>query len=246
MNEEKLKTMEEEVNEELYHKYIGKYEKKEEEIEEEEEEIIEEVPEYSDEQIDEFCSMLKENMLKDKLNPSNASIKLAKKIATNSKEYLDNNTYLWTMYTYAMKYRNKGYFNAEKYCFMRMRDVVDAMMNKREEQKALTFVKSTITEEMQKEILDQTSFLNDNDKIVTKKTIQMEVVMVLAIVLLMKGVFKFSLTTVALFAVAVIYLAHKYTKKMLKTSLINAQLLMYKNEDLEEEILSFDAPVKNS
>ena len=111
----------------------------EEEVLEVEGEMIETEPTFSDDEIDSMCLNLK-TLLKENNYESNEEIySLAKSIASNSKEYLDNDTYLWTMYAYASYYRSMNNKNAQRWCEIRMNSVLSAMKGKRTYQKALTF-----------------------------------------------------------------------------------------------------------
>ena len=205
-----------------------------------------EVSIYSDEEIDSFCIKLKEELRNNDFHNNNASLELAKIIAENSKEYLDNETYLWTMYAYALKYEEEQNINAMRYCFIRMRSVIDAMQGKRKKQKALTFVDSDLPESVIALVIENTVFMEEESKRMKNQFLKMEMVMMVIFAFVIKFILKYSWLMTALLCVLLFMLNYKFSYTSLMQRYHKEQTNACKDFSKDEEIKSFDLPVYNS
>ena len=230
MDENKYDVIDVEVEEEVIDTY-------------EAEEIIDLDSEYSDEEIDSMCLSLKAE-----LNSNNieSAYKIAQKIAKNSKEYLDNDTYLWTMYAYSLFYKDAGNVNAQRWCEIRMKDVIDAMKNKRLKQKALTFVDTDFPIEVMHEIENNTSFMEREIQSLGKQFVKVELTLGAAFLILVKFVFKYSwLLSFGMIAL-LMYVNYRVSYKSLVKRYISEQTKACKNFVNDSIIENFDLPVINS
>lgn len=69
----------------------------------EEEVEVEEESQFSDEEIDTMLLTLKDELKTNNFKINDKAESIAKQIAKNSKDYLDNDTYLWTMFCIYIK-----------------------------------------------------------------------------------------------------------------------------------------------
>ena len=212
-------------------------------------EIVEHVVEetsYTDEEIDAMCKQLKEALVQNNYETNTAILELASTIARNSKDYLDNDTYLWTMYTYALKYKELQNVNAERFCYIRMQSVFDAMRKKRPQQKALTFVKSDISDMVVAKVYAETQFMNVEIKSLKKQFLKLDVGMGAVFFFVLMVIFKFSLLTSAIMIGLVLFMNYKMSYNSLVSRYVNEQTAACKNYCPDEEIIKFDLPVYNS
>lgn len=207
------------------------------------EEVHEEKYFHSDEKIDEMVTTLSEEL---KANDYSANAKcqnLAKEIAENSKEYLDNNTYLWVMYTYAMKYKQEENKNAERFCFIRMMKVLDASEGKGKKQKALTFNPINISETMRNEVSEKTAFMKIAAKSLKKQFLLMELVMMLIFVGLMYFIFHYSFLVTLGFCALLLMVNYMMTYRSLFERYYKEQTEASKGHCQDQELIDFDLPV---
>lgn len=201
---------------------------------------------YSDEEIDAMCATLKSNLKSNGFVADETCMDLAYKIAKNSKDYLDNDTYLWTMYTYALSYKKSGNVNAERFCYIRMRSVLDAMCNKREEQKALTFVSSDFPNEAIAKVFAETAFMDDEIKSLKGQFLKLEAAMGISFFGLMIFLFKMSWITALLMIAVILFVNYKVSYGSLVSRFVNEQTSACQEYCNHEELITFDLPVYNS
>lgn len=210
---------------------------------EEVESVVEEKPSFSDDEIDqkvnELQSELKENGFK-----ANDKVKdLAKTIAQNSKDYLDNNTYLWVMYAYAMKYKEEENKNAERFCYIRMMSVMDASEGKGKKQKALTFESLNITDNMRNDVAEHTAFMKKAASSLKKQFLLMELVMLLVFVVLMVFIFRYSFIVTVAFCALLLFANYMMTYRSLFDRYYKEQTEASKTHCQDQELIEFDLPV---
>ena len=214
-----------------------------------EENIVEEVevePQFSDEEVDEKIAFLKDCIIDNNYESNDTIARLSKELATNSKEYLDNDTYLWIMYAYALGYKASGNKNAERFCFIRMSDVMNAENGKEKKPKALTFKQNTLNEHIVKEVVDNTAFMDDVVAGIKKQFVIMEAVVLLVFVLILTFLLNYDIVTTLLFTVVVALFNVLFTYRRLKKKFFINQTNTSRSYCQDEELLHFDLPVANS
>ncbi len=204
---------------------------------------------YSDEEIDKMCDKMKQ-LIRDNQYVANDEIEdLANKIAHNSKDYLDNDTYLWTMYAYALRYRKMDTSdgrNAERYCFLRMMQIMEFDTKKKGRPEALTFIKNTLDESIVKEVKENTDFLNEVYSKLLKQFIGMEIAMIFMLISILLFVFRYDWLSIALYCLIMAVIAYLFSFRSLKAKFLSEQLNASKGFCHDEELLEFDLPVSNS
>lgn len=219
-----------------------------------EEEVIasdanESEPAFTDEEIDQKVVELKQLLAAQDFSASAQSDALAKEIAINSKDYLDNDTYLWTMYAYALHYRTldtREGRNAERFCFIRMKAILEAEKNKKQRPAALTFVSNTLNQNIIEEIKTNTAFLKEVYKTLFLQFVGMMVAMMFMFVSLFFFVFHYSWTNVLMYCGIIAVMAYFWTFKNLKRKFLEDQTNASREFCEDEELLTFDLPVRNS
>lgn len=201
---------------------------------------------YSDEEIDAICGKMKEEIIKNDLHVDDVILKKAKTIARNSKDYLDNDTYLWVFYAYALKYEEEENPNAKRYCFVRMRSVLDAMKHKRTQQKALTFIDSDINDEMEQAIYDNTAFMDKEKRMMYKQFLKMQTMIMAIFVLVVKMLLHYSWIMTLVLCVFLFLINNFVTFRSLCTRYEKNQTEASKAFCKDEELKDFDLPVYNS
>lgn len=209
-------------------------------------EDVEETPTYSDEEIDEKVSFLKDSLKDNDYEVNDMSIRVAKEIATNSKDYLDNDTYLWVMYTYAHKYKQEDNKNAERYCYIRMKNILDAELNKGRKPRALTFISNTLTDAIKEEVEKNTDFMIDVVNGIKKQFFIMELVMLAIFAFVLKILLRYDIVMTAIFTLVVGLFNYAFTFKNLKKKYYINQTNTSKSYCNDEELLEFDRPVSLS
>ncbi len=212
----------------------------------EEVEQVEEEPQFSDEEIDEKVRFLRDSIIDNNYESNDTIARLAKEIATNSKDYLDNDTYLWVMYAYALGYKADGNKNAERFCFIRMQDIIAAENGKDHKPKALTFIQDTLDEHIRKEVVDQTAFMDDVVASIKKQFIMMEAVVLFVFVLILMFLLRYDILTTLVFTGAVALFNVLFTYRRLKKKFFLNQTNTSKSYCQDEELIRFDLPVANS
>lgn len=204
---------------------------------------------YSDEEIDEMTNQMKA-LIRANHYVSNDEIEaLAKKIAHNSKDYLDSDTYLWTMYAYALRYRkmdDTNGRNAERFCFLRMNEVMKHFSKKKGRPEALTFVPSTLDERIVQEVDENTAFLQEIYKKLLKQFIGMELAMIFMLVSILLFIFHYDWFSIVIYCLIMAVLAYMFSYRSLKSKFLADQLSASKEFCHDEELLEFDLPVSNS
>lgn len=203
-------------------------------------------PQFTDQEVDEKVRFLKDSIIDNNYQSNETIARLAKELAQNSKEYLDNDTYLWVMYAYALGYRESDNKNAERFCFIRMSDVIAAENGKEHKPKALTFTANTLDEHILKEVVDNTAFIEDVVAGIKKQFIMMEAVVLLVFVLILMFLLRYDLMTTLLFTGAVALFNVLFTYRRLKRKFFLNQTNTSKSYCQDEELLQFDLPVANS
>lgn len=210
-----------------------------------EEENCQKNPAFSDEEMDAMREQLKLILQKQNYTSSKKSEQLAKSMAINSKDYLDNDTYLWVMYAYALQYQKNNNGNGENFCYLKMRDVLEAEQGRRKKMAALTFKENTLPEHVNLKVQEKTKFMDEELHRIKKKFFALELGMIAVVALIMVIVFQYSIMMA--FAIAMIagvanilFSYHNLLKK-------------YQNEQIraikpycDEELIQFDYPVSVS
>lgn len=218
------------------------------EVSEEEVEVLDQ-PEmfqtttYSDEEIDEKVSFLKDCLKDSDYVATDMSMRVAKEIALNSKEYLDNDTFLWVMYAYALKYAKEDNKNAERYCYIRMKNILDAEEGKARQPQALTFKKNTLTAAIKTAVEENTAFMKDVVKNIQKQFFIMEIVMLVIFIFIIKVLFRYDLMLTLIFTVIVGFVNYTFTYRNLKKKYYINQTNTSKSYCNDEELVVFDEPV---
>lgn len=209
-------------------------------------EDAEDTPTYSDVEIDEKVSFLKDCLKDNDYEVNDMSIRVAKEIATNSKDYLDNDTYLWVMYAYAHKYKQEDNKNAERYCYIRMKNILDAELNKGRKPRALTFVPNTLTDSIKEEVKENTKFMVDVVNGIKKQFFIMEIVMLAIFAFVLKVLLRYDILMTVIFTLVVGVFNYAFTFKNLKKKYYINQTNTSKSYCNDEELLEFDRPVSLS
>lgn len=209
-------------------------------------EDVEETPTYSDQEIDEKVSFLKDSLKDNEYEVNDMSIRVAKEIATNSKDYLDNDTYLWVMYVYARKYKQEDNKNAERYCYIRMKNILDAELNKGRKPRALTFISNTLTDSIKEEVEKNTDFMIDVVNGIKKQFFIMEIVMLAIFAFVLKVLLRYDILMTVIFTLVVGVFNYAFTFKNLKKKYYINQTNTSKSYCNDEELLEFDRPVSLS
>lgn len=220
------------------------------EVVEEEVEVLEtslndtlDAPTYSDEEIDGKVSFLKDSLIDSNYEINDMAEHVAKEIATNSKDYLDNDTYLWVMYTYALKYAKEGNKNAERFCYIRMKNILDAEAGKGKKPRALTFISNTLPENVRKEVEVNTEFMVDVVNGIKKQFFMMEVVMLVIFACVIKFLLNYDILMTIIFTLVVGVFNYLFTFNNLKKKYYINQTNTSKSYCNEEELIKFDQPV---
>lgn len=212
------------------------------EVHEEVLETFESEIELSDEEIDTLLVQLKE-----KFNISKASNEeieaIARTIALHSKEYLDSDTYLWVFYIYACKYKREGKKNAERYCYMRLKTVLDAEKGKSKKPEALSFLENTLPKEVVIKADEETEFVNVHIQGIKKTFLMIVAVMVVIFFLVMHFLLKMDLLITLLFSVGLLIVNFLTTYRGLSSKFIKNQTVASRDHCDDEELLDFDLPV---
>lgn len=212
-------------------------------------EVIETIPmeeetTYTDEQIDEMLVKLKRILSSDGYTLD--AFEIAKKIAINSKDYLDNDTYLWVFYTYALKYEQEDNKNARRYCFIRMKDVLNASNNKKKKPKALTFVPVTLDNSVIELSYEQCQFMEDTLSRISKQYLIMQCCLVLVFFSVIKFVLLYSWLYSICFSGGLFLLNLFMTSNNIRKKYIKNQTDASKSYVSDEELTTFDFPVSIS
>ncbi len=211
------------------------------------EEVVETIPmeevEYSDEEIDAMLVTLKCAIQeKDNLRMN----ELAKKMAINSKDYLDNDTYLWVMYAYSLRYLAEENTNAARYCYIRMKDVLEATIGKRKKQKALTFIDTTLPTEVITKVYEETEFMVTTLAKVRNQFLMMQVFLVAMFFVLIHFILGYDVYLAVFFSLGLFFLNVKLTFTNIKNKYIQSQTDASKSYSEDDELFEFDLPVKMS
>lgn len=207
---------------------------------------VEDTSTYSDAEIDEKVAFLKDCLKDNHYEVNDMSNRVAKEIATNSKDYLDNDTYLWVMYTYAHKYKLEGNKNAERYCYIRMKNILDAEDNKSRKPRALTFISNTLTDAIKEEVEKNTEFMIDVVNGIKKQFFLMEIVMLAIFAFVLKVLLRYDIMMTLIFTLVVGVFNYAFTFKNLKKKYYVNQTNTSKSYCNDEELLEFDRPVSLS
>lgn len=207
---------------------------------------VEETPTYSDQEIDEKVSFLKDSLKDNDYEVNDMCIRVAKEIATNSKDYLDNDTYLWVMYVYAHKYKLEDNKNAERYCYIRMKNILDAELNKERKPRALTFVSNTLTDSIKDEVEKNTDFMIDVVNGIKKQFLIMQLVMLVIVAFVFKVFLRYDILVIAILTLITGLFSYSFTFKNLKKKYYINQTNTSKSYCNDEELLEFDRPVSLS
>ncbi|NCC53897.1 MAG: hypothetical protein EOM11_00200 [Erysipelotrichia bacterium] len=205
--------------------------------------VEEEKATYSDSEIDEKVSFLKDCLKDNNYEASDMSNRIAKEIANNSKEYLDNDTFLWVMYAYALKYAKEENKNAERYCYIRMKNILDAEEGKDRKPRALTFVNNSLNEKIKEEVALNTAFMNDVIKGIRKQFLVMEVIMLIIFAFVIKVLLSYTILMTIFFTFVVGAFNYAFTFKNLKKKYYVNQTNTSKSYCQDEELIEFDRPV---
>ncbi|MDD3049131.1 MAG: hypothetical protein PHQ89_04050 [Bacilli bacterium] len=206
----------------------------------------EEKPTYTDEEIDEKVVFLKDCLKDNNYEVNDMILRVAKEIAANSKDYLDNDTYLWVMYAYAHKYAQEDNKNSERFCYIRMKNILDAEVGNARKPQALTFVKNTLTASIKEEVEHNTAFMNDVINGIKKQFFMMELVMLVVFAIIIKLILRYDLIMTLVFTAIVGVFNYLFTFRNLKKKYLVNQTNTSKSYCNDDEILAFDRPVSLS
>lgn len=212
------------------------------EVEEEVLETLVEEETISDEEVDALVITMKEKYQEN--NASNEEIEaIAKTIAKNSKEYLDSETYAWVMYIYACKYAREKNGNAQRFCFMRLKQMLDIENKKASVPEALTFTTFGIPASAKQQIEGETAFVKEHIVSIGKSFMMMLMVVVVIFFLVMYFFLKMDLWLTVMFSAGLVLINYFTTYRGLGKKFIYRQTLASRNHCEEEELIAFDLPV---
>jgi len=212
----------------------------------EEEVEVEEESQFSDEEIDTMLLTLKDELKTNNYKINEKAESIAKQIAKNSKDYLDNDTYLWTMFAYTLKYQKENNVNAERYCYIRMKDVLNAMNKKRPQQKALTFKDSDLPEFVIQKSYQDTAFMENEIKNLGGQFIKIEIGIGFLFFAIVKFIFKYSWVVTIAMILLMLYINYRVSYKSIVKKYISEQTKACQNFCKDKELTQFDLPVYNS
>lgn len=200
---------------------------------------------FSDDEIDGMVRQLKSLIINSNYMHTSEIEQLAYKIAINSKEYLDNETYMWVMYAYSLKYDLTNP-KAKIFTLLRIRNLIEGMNNKTRKARALNYHDFKIDENIKRDAFENTKFIN---KVISKARIQflsMEAVLAIAFVLIAIYLINLNLASAIGIGIAVVLCNYFLSFANVKKNFINNELYKYRNAVKDEELLKFDLPVFNS
>lgn len=205
---------------------------------------------YSDAEIDEMRNQLKELIISNNYKTNEDIENLSEKIAYNSKDYLDDETYFWVMYAYGLRYKGKedkesknsyNFILAELYNYFKMKD------GKKRRAQALTFKEEFVVDEKLKaEILKDCSFIEDTIKKTRRKFLFMEIGMGLIFAAVAIFFVKISVISALLIAAGITAINYFISIRNIERTYLMEQVRTSKSYCNDEEIKDFDLPVLNS
>ena len=208
------------------------------------EEPIEKEPLFTDEEIDKKVKVMKEKYRKE--GYTYALSLLAKEIAENSKEYLDNDTYYWVMYIYSLKYQHEDNPNAERYILVRLSAVLATENKPKKQPKALTFVTSDLDEDIRTRIKGETYFLKEDMKKLRREFTIMEVGILVLFAVIFHFLFDFSIAYSVGVAVIAGALNFLVSYRGIEKNYLEQAVKANKEYCHDQEIMDFDLPVSRS
>ncbi len=212
-------------------------------------EVIETIPMedevlYTDVEIDTMLQDVKDLIITKK--DMTAAFEMAQKIAVNSKEYLDCDTYLWVMYTYSLTYKNEDNQNAWRYCCIRMKEVLEASKGNSQKQKALTFVPITLSEAVINNTYEACEFMEVTKKQIRNQFFMMQAGLMAIFLFVIKVILSYSWLYAIGFSGVLFILNVKLTYGSLKGKYVVNQTNACKEYAKNDELIAFDLPVLNS
>ncbi len=201
---------------------------------------------YTDEEIQTMFASFKEDFTKNAYEHREETFQVAQQIASNSMDYLDSDTYLWVMYAYAQKYAHEENPDAQRFCHIRMRDVLDAQNGKRKKHLALTFVETTLPESIKEIVTLETNFIDDITAKIKKRMIMMQIIMVTIFMVVLYLMLGYSIVMTLGFGVALFAINYRLSIVSVVRKFRTNQTTFSKEKVSDEELVQFDLPVLNS
>ncbi len=150
------------------------------------------------------------------------------------------------MYAYALHYASVNNPNAEIYCMVRLRNLLEANDNKVHQPKALTFKPMQIEDEVKKTIYKRSDFVNEIVKESRNKFLILEGVLGIIVAILLVTLFKVSLPIAVLVVILVTTISYFVNFASIKKTFLSNQVNESRSYCQDQELLDFDLPVMNS